>query len=264
MNCRAKTNRWILVVAACAVLATNASIAAEGAGKSAPNSGEAISHHEGSPAGSLPDPGAAANRAGADTVGHNSARAENRGDAGNLAARPSAASTASGRSSKGGAGETGTESGGKSAGRGIDLIRPDDGYAGLRRRATRSSLIVAGQTKKLLVVPPIVVTAHPASPAGPPVEARRNSAGVALPVGGGVGRPDSAHIIPLNTGLTKNSVGMGLGEIHRPEIHLTATGTMAPATGINGTTMGHARVGGIGGPAKNQSATNGSALRPRF
>ncbi len=34
--------------------------------------------------------------------------------------------------------------------------------------------------------------------------------------------------------------------------------------GINGTTTGHAGAGGAGGPAKDRSAINGAALRPRF
>jgi hypothetical protein len=207
MNRQAKTKRWILAAAACAVLAADASTAAEHAGKSAPKSGEA----------------------------------------------------------------------GKSAARGIDLIRPDDGYANLRRRETRSSLVAAGQKKKLQVVPPVAVTPHQLSAARTPAEPSRNSAGIAFPVSTGVGKPDSIRTMPggpVNTSLAKNSVGMSLGEIyrpethrleiHRPETHLAATGMMAPVTGINGTTMGHAGAGGIGGPAKDRSAINGSALRPRF
>jgi hypothetical protein len=272
MNRQAKTKRWILAAAACAVLAADASTAAEHAGKSAPKSGEAVSHQESLPAGHLPEPGAAANKTGADTAGRNSGLAGNRNDAGNLAIRPSVASTANGRSAKGGTSETGIEFGGKSAARGIDLIRPDDGYANLRRRATRSSLVATGQKKKLQLVPPVAVTPHQLSPARTPAEPPRNSAGVAFPVSTGVGKPDSIRTIPggpVDTGLAKNSVGMSLGEIHRPEIHrpethLAATGMMAPVTGINGTTMGHAGAGGVGGPAKDRSAINGSALRPRF
>jgi hypothetical protein len=258
MNSQAKTRRWIVAAAACAVLAADASIAAEHAGRSAPKSGESVSHQESSPTGRFPDGGTAPNKAGADS--------------GNLAARPSGASTANGRSAKGGTSETGIEFGGKSAARGIDLIRPDDGYANLRRRAARSSLVAAGQKKKLQVVPPVAVTPHQLSPARAPAEPLRNSAGIAFPVSTGVGKPDSIRTMPggpVNTSLAKNSVGMSLGEIyrpeiHRPETHLAATGMMAPVTGINGTTMGHAGAGGIGGPAKDRSAINGSALRPRF
>jgi hypothetical protein len=270
MNLQAKTNRWILAAVACAVLATDASIAAERGGKSTPKSSEAVSHQEGSPSGQFLDPGAAANKAGADSAGRNSGLGGERNDAGNLAARAAATSTANGRSARGGAGEAGIElggkaanTGGKSAAHGIDLVRPDDGYAGLRRRATRSSLIAAGQKKKLQLVPPIAVTSHHAPPAGIPAETLRNSAGVALPVSTGVGKSDAIHSVPgvpVNTSLAKNSVGMSLGEIHRPEIHLTAAGTMAPVTGINGTTMGHGGAGGVGGPAKDRTGINGSAF----
>jgi hypothetical protein len=257
MNRQAKTKRWILAAAACAVLAADASIAAEHAGKFAPKSGEAVSHQESLPAGHLPDPGAAANKTGAAAAGQNSGLSGN---------------TANGRSAKGGTSETGIEFGSKSAARGIDLIRPDDGYANLRRRATRSSLVAAGQKKKLQVVPPVAVTPRQLSPARTPAEPLRNSAGVAFPISTGVGKPDSIRSIPggpVDTDLAKNSVGMSLGEIHRPEIHrpeihLAATGMMVPVTGINGTTMGHAGAGGVGGPAKDRSAINGSALRPRF
>jgi hypothetical protein len=257
MNSQAKTRRWIVAAAACAVLAADASTAAEHAGKSAPKSGEAVSHQESLPAGQPSDPGTGANKTGAAAAGQNSGLAGN---------------TANGRSAKGGASETGFEFGGKSAARGIDLIRPDDGYANLHRRATRSSLVAASQKKKLQIVPPVAVTPHQLSPARTPAEPSRNSAGIAFPVSTGVGKPDSIRTIPggpVNTSLAKNSVGMSLGEIyrpeiHRPETHLAATGMVAPVTGINGTTMGHAGAGGIGGPAKDRAAINGSALRPRF
>jgi hypothetical protein len=272
MNRQAKTKRWILAAAACAVLAANASTAAEHAGKSVPKSGESVSHQESLPAGQPPDPGTAADKTGAAAAGRNSGPAGNRDDAGNLAARPSGGSTANGRFAKGGTSETGIEFGSKSAARSIDLIRPDDGYANLHRRATRSSLVAAGKKNKLQVVPPVAVTPHQLSLARAPTAPPRNSAGIALPVSTGVGKPDSIQTMPggpVNTSLAKNSVGMSLGEtyrpeIHRPETHLAATGMAAPVTGINGTTMGHAGAGGVGGPAKDRSAINGSALRPRF
>jgi hypothetical protein len=257
MNRQAKTKRWILAAAACAVLAADASTAAEHAGKSVPKSGESISHQESLPAGQPPDPGTAADKTGAAAAGQNSGLAGN---------------TANGRFAKGGTSETGIEFGSKSAARGIDLIRPDDGYANLHRRATRSSLVAAGKKNKLQVVPPVAVTPHQLSLARAPTAPPRNSAGIALPVSTGVGKPDSIQTMPggpVNTSLAKNSVGMSLGEtyrpeIHRPETHLAATGMAAPVTGINGTTMGHAGAGGVGGPAKDRSAINGSALRPRF
>jgi hypothetical protein len=250
MDRQAKTKRWILAAAACAVLAADASIAAERA-DTAPKSGEAVSHQESLPAGHVPDGGAAANKTGTDTAGQSSGLAGHRNDTGSLAARPSIASTANGRSAKGGTGEAG-----------IDLIRPDDGYANLHRRAPRSSLVAAGQKKKL---PPVAVTPHQLSSARIPAEPLRNSAGAAFPISTGI--PDSIRTIPggpVSTGLARNSVGVSPADIHRPDIHLAATSMMPPVTGINGTTMGHAGAGGVGGPAKDRSAINGSALRPRF
>jgi hypothetical protein len=138
----------------------------------------------------------------------------------------------------------------------IDLVRHDDGYINLRRRATRPSLVAA--KKKLQIVPPVAVTSHPSVPAGATVEPVRNSAGVTVPA---VKKPDPIAAVPevaAKPGLAKNSVGLSVNEIHRPEVHVTATGAVVPVTGINGTTMGHAGVGGIGGPAKDRSAIGGS------
>jgi hypothetical protein len=60
----------------------------------------------------------------------------------------------------GGTGKTG-------AAHGIDLVRPDDGYASLRRRATRSSLIANGPKKSPTIVPPGNAVVHqPALPPG--------------------------------------------------------------------------------------------------
>jgi hypothetical protein len=217
------------------------------------------------PGGRIPESGVAPNKSGTVTGGQNSDLAGDHNDIGDLAARPPAPATASGRAGI----ESGSKAsgkGGKSAGaaRGIDLVRPDDGYIiiNLHRRATRSSLIAAGQRKKLQIVPPVAVKPHPASPAGASVEPLRNSAGVALPL-----KPDSIHTaprMPATTGLAKNSVGLSVNEIQRPEAHLTATGAVAPVTGINGTNMGRAGVGGVGGPAKDRSGINGSAFHHQF
>ena len=125
MDRQKKINRGHLAVIACAMLSAGASFAAEREGKFAPKAGEAVSYQEGSPAARLPaDPGIATSKTGTNTGGQSSGLAGNRNDAG-------------------------ASAGGKSAGvaRGIDLIRPDDGYANLRRRATRSSLVATGQKK---------------------------------------------------------------------------------------------------------------------
>jgi hypothetical protein len=202
------------------------------------------------------------NKSGTVTGGQNSDLAGDRNNAGDLAASPPAPATSSGRAGI----ESGSKTsgkGGKSAGaaRGIDLVRPDDGYINLRRRATRSSLIAAGK-KMLQIAPPVAVKPHRASPADASVEPLRNSAGVALPL-----KPDSIHTaprMPVTTGLAKNSIGLSVNEIQRPETHLTATGAVAPVTGINGTNMGRTGVGGVGGPAKDRSGINGSDFHHKF
>jgi len=176
--------------------------------------------------------------------------------------RPSAAATANARGS--------IELGSRTAGKGgIDLVRPDDGYGnpGLRRRATRSSLIALSQNKKSRILPPVVLPPHLPSVSAAPIEHLRNSAGVALPVGTGIAKPDSLHTVaglPANTGLAGNSLGISTNETHRAGIHVTTSSTMPPVTGINGTNLGHAGASGIGGPAKDRTGINGSALRPRF
>jgi hypothetical protein len=254
-------NRWFFAAVACAALAASASIAAERKGSTVPKSGETVSHQEGLPAAGLPDPGALNTRS-TNPAGQNSDLSENRNDPGDVAVRPSAPATANGRG--------GIESGGKTAVKGgIDLVRPDDGYGnpGLRRRATRSSLIALSQKKKPQILPPVVVPVHLPTFSAAPIERPRNSAGVALPVGTGIAKPDSLHTaagLPANTGLASNSLGISTNETHRAGIHVMTSSPTPAFTGINGTNLGHAGASGIGGPAKVQTGINGSALRPRF
>jgi hypothetical protein len=137
--------------------------------------------------------GGVANKSGIVTGGQNSDLAVDRNDVGNVAERPSAPATVhKGHAAKGRADEAGIGSGpkvarsvGKSAGEalGIDLVRPDDGYAnaGLARRAARSSLIPTSQKKRLQILPPVPVTPHLRSPAGTSFEPLRNSAGAEPP-----------------------------------------------------------------------------------
>lgn len=254
MDRQVKTNRWCFALVACAALAGGASFAAEREGRNpAPKSGETTATQEGS--GHLPDAGT-------------------RNDAGNVAARPPGPGAAIGRATKGGVGEAGeagpkaANAGGKSAAapRGIDLVRPDDGYAspGLRRRATRSSLIAAGEKKKLQIVPTITATFRPPAPAGAAPEFLRNSAGVAMPAHSSSAKPDSIRTAPASMGIAKNSLGMSVTAIHHPETHSQATGPMPVVAGINGTTMGHAGLGGVGGPAKDRSGIGGSGFHHKF
>jgi hypothetical protein len=179
-----------------------------------------------------------------------------------------ASSTVNGPAANGGTGEAGIESraGGKATGttHSIDLVRPDDGYSSLHRRAMRSSLVAAGQKNQRQIVPAVAVAPRQPSPAGAAAQPLRNSAGVAMNGNPGLGKPDSIHTVagaPVGTGLGKNSLGMSVNEIRRPETHSKATVAMPVFAGINGTTMGHAGLGGVGGPAKDRAGINGSAYR---
>jgi hypothetical protein len=227
-------------VVACATLAAGASFAEERGGKS----------DEAAPSGRPSDSGGAANKAS--TGGQNSGLAGNRSDAGGatLRAPTTDGRPASGRpAGEGGFGSRGTASGGKAtaAPGGIDLIRPDDGYSSLRRRAARSSPIAAGQKKSPPIVSTVTVVPHQRSllPAlGEPV---RNSTGATIArTTSGPAKTDSIHTVPGVPG------GIGISKTH-----IIA---MAPVTGINGTNMGHAGAGGVGGPKKDLSGINGSAF----
>jgi hypothetical protein len=219
---RVKINRWFLAAIACVALTADASFAAGRHGKSTPRTGGAASHEV--------------------TAGDHAPKSET-GAAGVEPVHDA------------------TRSGGKpdTSAHGIDLVRHDDGYINLRRRATRSTLIAA--KKKLAIVPTVVVAPHPPSPTGAAVEPAKNSTGNAV-----VTKPNPVHtgpapVVPVNAGLAKNSLGLSVNDKHPSAIHVTATNATAPVTGINGTTMGHhPGVGGIGGPAKERSATSGSSF----
>jgi hypothetical protein len=154
----------------------------------------------------------------------------------------------------------------KSAGP-IDLTRPDDGYANLRRRAARTSLIAA--QKKPLVVAPVAATLHP--PAAATAEHTRNAAGAVvpalptLPAAGGAARPEPAHAETAPAlGGAKNNLGLGTTALHPAPVHIATTPALPkpPVGGINGTTL-HQGAPGIGGPAKDHSAIGGSSYRHR-
>jgi hypothetical protein len=75
----------------------------------------------------------------------------------------------------------------------------------------------------------------------------RNSTGVTIArTTSGPAKTDSIHTVPGVLG------GIGISKTH-----IIA---MAPVTGINGTNMGHAGAGGVGGPKKDLSGINGSAF----
>jgi hypothetical protein len=147
----------------------------------------------------------------------------------------------------------------------IDLTRPDDGYANLRRRAARPSLIAA--QNKPLVVAPTPATPHP--PAAATAEHARNAAGAAvpsvptLPGAGGAARPEPVHAESVPAfGAAKNNLGLGTTGVHPAPVHVATTPALPkpPVVGINGTSL-HQGGPGIGGPAKDHSAIGGSLYR---
>jgi hypothetical protein len=229
INRRLRNNRWPVVVAACATLAAGASFAEERAGKA----------DEAAPSGRPSDSGGPAKNAG--TGGRNSGLVGNRGVAGGATLRaPTEGRAASGRpAGEGGFGSRGTASGGTPGG--IDLIRPDDGYASLRHRAARSSPTFAGQKKSPPIVSTMTVAPHRRYPTAALGEPVRNSTGVLI-----TRKPDTIQPVPSAPG------GIGISKTH-----IIAT---APVTGINGTNMGHARASGVGGPKMDLSGINGSAF----
>jgi hypothetical protein len=144
----------------------------------------------------------------------------------------------------------------------IDLTRPDDGYANLRRRAARTSLIAA--QKKPSVGALGVATAHP--PAAT-VEHTRNAAGAAvpavpsLPAAVGAARPEPVHAESVpGFGGTKNNLGLSTTGVHPAPVHVATTPPKPPVSGINGTSL-HQGGPGIGGPATDRSAIGGSLYR---
>jgi hypothetical protein len=156
MDRQVKFDWTLVVVIVCAALAGGASPAAERGGRSAPQSGETDSHQDG-----LPGGGASRN-----PVSLRISPVPSLAD--RIPISPVIATMPALPLRPPPVGSKAPGKGGKSAGAalGIDLVRPDDGYINLRRRATRSSPIAAGQTKKLQIAPPVAVKPHPASPAG--------------------------------------------------------------------------------------------------
>jgi hypothetical protein len=142
----------------------------------------------------------------------------------------------------------------------IDLVRPDDGYTNLRRRAARASLI-AGH-KNLAFGRPAVPPHLPS--VGPLVEPTRTATGTAVPAGPAFGKPDGFHPSGTVPGIApKNNLGLAATEVHRPDMPVVPHVTPLVVSGINGTTMGHTTPSSIGGAAKDRSAIAGTSYRHR-
>jgi hypothetical protein len=128
----------------------------------------------------------------------------------------------------GGAGRAGADRTGGHA-HGIDLVKPDDGYASLRRRATRSSLIANG-LKKSPTIPHNAVVHPPATLTGAPAEHTRNAIGATAPTHIGIGNAGIAHPVsgaaPGTVATT--SIGGNVGDVHHAVPH-PAPIAVAPA-----------------------------------
>ena len=238
----AQATSWRIVAAlACVTLATGPGLAA---GRHAP-------HHPGQPAAQ------GAGQAGGASTSNGQAKPEG----GNAAGRIDTTAEKTTPKEPADRGKT-TDS--KSAGP-IDLTRPDDGYANLRRRAARTSLIAA--QKRPPVPAPTVPTAHP--PAAAATEHARNAAGAAVPAppalsaAVGAARPAPVHpeLVPTLGG-AKNNLGLSTTGVHPAPVHVATTpaAPRPPVIGINGTSL-HPTGAGIGGPARDRSAIGGSLYR---
>ncbi len=148
----------------------------------------------------------------------------------------------------------------------IDLVRPDDGYASLHRRAIRKSLIATAPKKTIIPSGHLAVR-----PQGPPATAGggvvRNALGIA-PSNGGTGTPPEHHppgfMAHAVAGTTPTVAPVTEPHVLRPAdppVHTALAGT-----GINGSNFGHlaAGPGAVGGPAKLATGINGSSIRRRY
>jgi hypothetical protein len=257
MESRVNTCRTILAAVAVTALAGSASPAAPGHG--------AAHHHGSAPAsGGVANPGKIAPSPASEIE--------------TGAGRSSSPGTVNDVANKKGDGEVGHDTVPKASGtvgktgaavRGIDLVRPDGGYASLRRRATRSSLIANAPKKVPTIVPPGNIVVH--APISLPAVAAKNAIGVTAPGAGiqnlAVAHPATGVMVIGNAAngyVAKTSIGGNAGEV-RHENPVPMSGAIH-ATGLSGTTMGHPAVNpaALGGPAHNVSGIGGASIRPRY
>jgi hypothetical protein len=278
---RMKTVGVIFAVAVCGVLAGGPAFAQQDGQKAGSDSAGDVSRHDGAaPAGSgtadTVKSGSDSGRTGSAPAGSGGTTGRETGAFGNGSSRKGLDSIATIPRGKGGAPD-----------HGIDLIRPDSGYAGLRRRAERQ-LLIANTAKKPPTGPLANVGGHPQGwQPGVDGSIVRNAVGALVPNGAaaGVGGPHHWPGYMANAGGGKTGEGVsgiagsgvaataigttGVGamgmELHRPPVfHTTIAGTPIYNAGINGTSLGHvgAGPGSIGGPAKDHSGINGTGYRP--
>jgi hypothetical protein len=282
-----KTCRTMLAAVALAAVAGNASLAQHGGGKSGHVHGAA--HHQSSL------PGVSEGAAVPGKIAPNAA-----GESDRSAGHSPSPATVNGVANKTGGGEIGHNAGPQASGiaaktgtavQGIDLARPDDGYASLRRRAMRSTLIANAPKKIPTTIPPGNIVVH--GPTSSPGEIARNAIGVTA-AGSGirnltVAHPPSGIAVNgtvangnvANTNLSsgnlanrtlangmvaKTSIGGNAGEIRNENPHPVPVGGAMHSTGLSGTAMGHPAVNAaaLGGPARIVSGIGGGSVRPKY
>jgi hypothetical protein len=259
MEACVQTSRLIFVAVAFATLASTTSLARYGAGKPASLSGGA--HHKGSGPAVTTVP--AANTA-SDAPPSLTSESE---------AKIGRAALSTMITGRGKGGETGNDAGSKTSHSfaspyGIDLVRPDGGYAspGLRRRATRSSLIAISQKRNPTIVPPGNLFAHPpTSPPGAPAQLARSAIGVIVPGTSiqNLGVTQQSSGVLVNANAAKTSIRGNAGEIRHGT--LTIAGASLNSTGLNGATMGHpaSSPATLGGPAHIASGIGGASIHSK-
>jgi hypothetical protein len=287
-----KTCRTMLAAVALAAVAGNASLAQHGGGKSAPGHGAA--HHQ------SPRPGASEGAAVPAKIAPNAA-----GESDRSAGRSASPATVNGIANKTGGGEIGHNAGPQASGtaaktgtavQSIDLARSDDGYASLRRRAMRSTLIANAPKKIPTTVPPGNIVVH--GPTSSPGEIARNAIGVTaagsgirnltvahppsgIAVNGSVAKGNVDNANPANGNLAngnpangtlangmvaKTSIGGNAGEIRHENPHPVPVAGAIHSTGLNGSAMGHpaANAAALGGPAHMVTGIGGGSVRPKY
>jgi hypothetical protein len=269
MAIRLKTLRYAVAVVVCCALAADSGFAQEKApGSDAPaaKAGSDAPRGDGLGAG-----------AGLTSKGASDTRVSDTGDRGAGPSRPTGPQTIelgkdAGRKGPPAPGTPGPTPPNVTLSHGINLVTPDNGYAGLLRRANRKALIANAANKP--VGPMTAAAANPPLPHSGR-EGARNAVGLVVPAGNGAaGTGAGQHPLPspVHNGTGPSGTGVigtgsaAVGGGADPR-HLTTTppGVALHTAGINGTTMGHIASGPgiIGGPAKDRSAINGTVVRSK-
>jgi hypothetical protein len=262
MEIRVKTLRFAFAVAACAVLAAAPAVAQDAAPQNAdaPKAGSDSARGDGAAAGGATKGGSDSKAGDAGPPGDHGtsqshAPAGPQGIELSKDGRKAANTTA--------IGTTGTTPGphGVTLSHGINLVTPDNGYAGLLRRANRKALIANAAKKPTGTLAGIGTGTSPQlTHPGREGALARNAVGLVVPGGGGAGAGGAG---PHGVG----AIGTGgvVAVAHPTTLPNVVTAPTVHAAGINGTTIGHLASGPgiIGGPAKNVSSINGTTVRPK-